>query len=252
MSFRHAVELLRADRLPFTPGAGGEPPKQSTVRKLPAPIVRDADDRQVLREVVDFYHEALKQSPEALQYLEKRGLKSSAMLEHFHLGFANRTLGYRLPNKNRQEGAELRGRLQKLGILRESWHEHFNGAVVGMYGRKITPGLREGTPLHLYLPGPHRGVWNEAALVTSKEIILCEALIDALTFWCAGYRHVTASYGVNGFTADHQAAFEKHGTRKVFIAYDRDEAGEAAAGPLAEECVPSMFDSLEVEVLFTT
>jgi DNA primase len=104
----------------------------------------------------------------------------------------------------------------------------------------------------LYLPGPHRGVWNEAALVTSKEIILCEALIDALTFWCAGYRHVTASYGVNGFTADHQAAFEKHGTRKVFIAYDRDEAGEAAAGPLAEECVPSMFDSLEVEVLFTT
>ena len=36
------------------------------------------------------------------------------------------------------------------------------GDVLGMYGRKITPNLREGTPLHLYLPGPHRGVWNEA------------------------------------------------------------------------------------------
>ena len=83
-------------------------------------------------------------------------------------------------------------------------HEHFNGSVVfpifslegdvlGMYGRKITPRLREGTPLHLYLSGPHRGVWNEKALIASKEIILCEAIIDALTFWCAGYRNAIAS-----------------------------------------------------------
>ncbi len=43
-------------------------------------------------------------------------------------------------------------------------------------------------------------MWNEEALEASKEIILCEALIDALTFWCAGYRNVIASYGVNGFT----------------------------------------------------
>ena len=85
----------------------------------------------------------------------------------------------------------MRGRLQKLGILRESGHEHFNGSLVipvitpagevaEMYGRKITPKLREGTPNHLYLKGEHRGVWNEEALAASKEIILCEALIDAL------------------------------------------------------------------------
>jgi len=106
VSFRHAVELLRSDLLPSA--SQGEPPKRSTVTKLPAPIVRDAGDHEVLLEVVNFYHEALKQSPEALQYLEKRGLKSSEMVEHFQLGFANRTLGYRLPHKNRQEGAELR------------------------------------------------------------------------------------------------------------------------------------------------
>ena len=52
-------------------------------------------------------------------------------------------------------------------------------------------------------PERMRGVWNEEALVASKEIILCESLIDALTFWAAGIRNVTASYGVNGFTADH-------------------------------------------------
>ena len=39
------------------------------------------------------------------------------------------------------------------------------------------------------------GVWNIQALAASDEIIVCESLIDALTFWCAGFRHVTASYG---------------------------------------------------------
>ena len=81
-------------------------------------------------------------------------------------------------------------------------------------------------------------MWNEEALIASKEIILCEALIDALTFWVAGYRNVTASYGVNGFTADHRAAFERHGTERVYIAYDarrcgrqsRREAGRGADG----------------------
>ena len=81
------------------------------------------------------------------------------MIEHFRLGFANRTLGYRLPEKNRIAGAEMRGRLQKLGILRESGHEHFNGSVVipifdpsRRSGRDVRAqdhahGLRDGTPL---------------------------------------------------------------------------------------------------------
>jgi DNA primase catalytic core len=245
VSFRHAVELLREDYLPLA-AVPIQPVKHGTVRKLPPPVARDADDRELLLQVVSYYNETLKQSPEAMKYLESRGLKSPEIIERFRLGFANRTLGYRLPAKNRAAGAEMRGRLQTLGILRESGHEHFNGSLVvpvfnpagdvmEMYGRKITPNLREGTPNHLYLPGEHAGVWNEEALAVSKEIILCEALIDALTFWVAGFRNVTASYGVNGFTADHRAAFEKHGTERVYIAYDRDEAGEKAAAALAEE-----------------
>jgi len=109
------------------------------------------------------------------------------------------------------------------------------GEVVEMYGRKITPNLREGTPDHLYLPGAHRGVWNEEAFGASKEIVLCESLIDALSFWNAGIRNVTASYGVNGFTDDHRAALNKHCTERVYIAYDRDEAGDKAAAALALE-----------------
>jgi DNA primase len=256
ISFRHAVEMLRREHLPLA----AEPiqaVKKSTVPKLPPPVAQESDDRVLMLQVVDYYSRALKQSPEALKYLAGRGLTSPEIIDRFKLGFANRTLGYGLEAKNRAGGAAVRGRLQQLGIYRESGHEHFNGSlvipvfssgeVVEMYGRKITPNLREGTPNHLYLPGEHRGVWNEEALIASKEIILCEALIDALTLWVAGFRNVTASYGVNGFTRDHKAAFEKHGTERVYIAYDRDEAGDNAAAKLAAGLMELGIDCYRVE-----
>src|SRR6266513_655434 len=258
ISFRHAVELLKQEHFPLAASSSAKPPQRSTVPKLPAPVSRDGDDRALLLQVTRYYHETLKNSPDALKDLQGRGLTSSQMIEQFQLGFANRTLGYGLPEKNRVAGAELRGKLQQLGIFRDTGHEHFNGSlvipvfnlegeVVEMYGRKITRALRENTPLHSYLPGPLHGVWNEQALIASKEIILCEALIDALTFWCAGYRHVTASYGVNGFTDDHRAAFQKHGTKRIYIAYDRDDAGERAAEKLAEEIMAMGIECFRVK-----
>jgi DNA primase len=261
VSFRHAVELLRDDNASLVTAAMIVPAgprtrltreglgvKHCTVPKLESPLDVAADDRELLRQVIDYYHETLKESPQALQYLGKRGLHNEEAIERFKLGYANRTLGYRLPQKNRVAGAESRGRLQQLGILRESGHEHFSGSLVipifddhghvaEVYGRKIVRGLHGDIALHLYLPGPHRGVWNIEALQATKEIILCEALIDALTFWCAGYRNVTASYGVEGFTEDHLAAFQRYGTERVLIAYDRDDAGEKAAAALAEKLI---------------
>ena len=245
VSFRHAAELLRAD---WAPGASAtsRPVKISTTVKLPGVLDAEEDDAALLRRVVDYYHSTLSRSPAALGYLAGRGLRHPEMVEHFRLGYADRSLAYRLPAKNRREGARIRERLQGLGVLRASGHEHLNGSVVvpvfdaegrvaELYGRKITPNLRVGTPRHLYLPGPHRGVWNVEALAASREIILCESLLDALTFWCAGFRHVTAAYGTAGVTPDHWRAFERYGTERVLIAYDRDEAGEAAAEQLAAE-----------------
>ena len=248
VSFRHAVELLKDDSTLAAESLGsGEPVKRTTVRVLAAPVALDADDRALLVQVVDYYHQTLKQSPEALAYLQSRGLNHSELVEHFKLGFANRTLGLRLPDKLRKAGADIRTRLERIGVYRASGHEHFNGSVVvpvlddaggvcELYGRKITPRLRPGTPLHMYLPAHDergRGVFNLTALKASKEIILCEAIIDALTFWCAGYRNVTTAYGVEGFTDELLAAFKAHGVERVLIAYDRDEAGERAAAKLA-------------------
>lgn len=251
VSFRHAVALLR-EGVP-TLGGNTAPVKQGTVRKLAAPVSLDADDQALLNQVVDYYHETLKQNPDALAYLDKRGINHPEAIDHFKLGVANRTLGLRLPEKNRVAGAELRSRLQRLGLYRDSGHEHFNGSLVipvlddngnvsEVYGRKIIDRLRKGTPKHLYLPGPHKGIFNLDALKASKEIILCESLIDALTFWCAGYRHVTASYGIEGFTATHLQAFKENKTERVLIAYDRDAAGDKAATLLAEQLIKAGLD----------
>jgi DNA primase catalytic core len=251
LSFRHAVEFLRDGRVTEMPAGARPIVKESRVKRLEQLATNDADDDALMVRVIDYYRRTLLESPEAQEYLARRGLGHPEMVEHFKLGFSNRTLCYRISDKDRN-GGELRLRLQKLGIFRASGHEHFNGSVVvpifdgvahgrsesrvvGMYGRKITPNLREGTPDHLYLPGPHRGVWNEAALLESKEVILCEAILDALTFWRAGFRNVITSYGVSGFTDAHREALKRHGTKVVRIAYDRDDAGDAAAAKLAEE-----------------
>lgn len=250
----HAIALLKKDYAP----ASGPVVKQCTVPKLPSPVTLGSEDRAVLLEVVRYYNGTLRETPEAMRYLEKRGLQSAEMMERFKIGFSDRMLGPALPEKNRLAGAEVRGQLERLGIFRSTGHEHLRGSLVipvlnldgdvaQMYGRKINDNLRGGTDYHLYLPGPMRGVWNEESFLASKEIILCESLIDALTFWCAGYRNVTASYGVNGFTKDHRAAFEKHGTKRVYIAYDGDEAGNKAAVKLAAELIETGVECFRVE-----
>jgi len=264
VSLPHAVQILKegtaltkGDRVGVT---------RSHRRHLPSLAAEQAEaageaaaEQQQLRAVLSYYHETLKQSTEALAWLSRRGLDSSELIEHFQLGYANKTLTYRLASGHTQAGRAERVRLQALGILRESGHEHFNGClivpVIGLpeggkpehanrvmqcYGRRMQPNNKlVSASRHLYLPQPLAGVWNEAALIADKDVILTEALIDAMTFWCAGYRNVIAAYGVNGFTFDHWQALKHHGTRRVWIAYDRDEAGNAAAEKLATELLAS-------------
>jgi hypothetical protein len=317
VSFRKAVEILRAEigeaaaPLPVVGGqsskeaepaanlslvaasvvADGSADEKPRVRVAPAnedlktdfaaKMMAAPDDQALLSAVVDYYHATMLATTAAKQYLDKRGIYSMEMIRHFRLGFANRTLAYLLPDKQVKAGAAVRGSLQRLGVLRESGHEHLNGSLVvpviaptyacaagiaaqavsgaqsaatsgvvlELYGRKLLDNLRAGTPKHLYLPEcvsaalgkaastpgvvRYRGVFNEAGIEREEEIIVCEALIDALTFWCAGFRNVTTSYGVNGFTDELLAALLRFGTKRVLIAYDNDDAGNSAAAKLA-------------------
>jgi len=262
VSFRHACELLKAGTLAALAGpATGAPLKKSTVPKLPSPLAADADDQGALRQVLDYYHERLKENPDALAYLKKRGLTAEAIAA-FKIGFVDRTLGLRLPHKNRAEGAAIRERLQRLGIYRESGHEHLRGRIVfpvindtgdkcgslggeigTVYGRAIDAPTKDAR--HLFLPGPQRGVFNPSAL-HSPEIILCEGIIDALTFWCAGFKNVTTGFSAKALPQELLDALIKAKVRRVLIAFDRDEAGDRGAEEVAAQLKAYGIDCLRV------
>ncbi|MBL8112465.1 MAG: DNA primase, partial [Acidobacteria bacterium] len=174
--------------------------------ELPSPLREGAEDQELVSDAVAYYQARLERSPEALAYLGKRGLDDAELIARFRLGYGDRTLGVTL-------SAKLRRKLQELGFFRSSGHEHFNGSltvpffgekgeVLGCYGRKINDNLRPGTPDHLYLPGPHRGLLNREAFKASGEIILCEAPLDALSAWRHGFRNVTTAFGVEGFSEE--------------------------------------------------
>jgi DNA primase len=275
VSFRHAVELLReAPEAPKAPGADVSPEagqasapsrgrgKAKTAGpSLSAPVDLEAADHRLMRQVLDYYHQRLKHpGSEARAYLQSRGLESEAAMDRFCLGYADGTLGLRLPHKRRKDGARVRGQLQKLGLYRDTGREHFDGClvmpifdgdghVVQIYGRKLSDANRGRRPSHLYLPGPLRGVWNPPETWPSDtpqdELILCESIIDALTLWVHGFTHVTASYGIEGFTDDHLAMLKRwaapgNGGKRLLIAYDRDDAGENAAHKLSERLLTEL------------
>ncbi len=194
ISFRHAVEKLQT-----IAGLTPEPATLQTRMGTEHPVLiseinssSPQNDQQLLKHVVDFYHQSFLNQPQAMAYLQKRCCFHPEAAKQFHIGYANRTLGYRVPTTT-ADGKKLKSSLQQLGILRASGHEHLNGSVViplfdehgnivQMYGRKILDNLRKGTPDHLYLGTELRGVFNGAALEHQTEILLCESILDALTF----------------------------------------------------------------------
>jgi DNA primase len=139
VSLPHAVQILKT-------GAPLEGERvgvgRSQVRHLPSlvagptathaatDIADAAMEQALLRQVVDSYHANLKTSSEALAYLAARGLNHPELIDHFQLGYANKSLTYRLPPTHTQGGRAIRGQLQALGVLRESGHEHLNGCLV--------------------------------------------------------------------------------------------------------------------------
>lgn len=244
ISFRRAAEKLAA-RLGLAPQAAAIRTNRGTEHEILHSPDDGLTDAQWMGIVTDFYHATFCNQPQAMQYLQKRKCFHPEAVKKFKIGYANRTLGYRVPTTT-AAGRTLKERLQKLGVLRkETGHEHLNGSVVfpitdrqggivtQLYGRKITDGLRKGTPLHLYLEQPKRGLWNPESVMPGGELIVCEAILDALTFWCAGFRNVTCTFGANGMNEDLWALIHDRRPRWVILAQDNDKAGNEAVAKLA-------------------
>jgi DNA primase len=65
-------------------------------------------------------------------------------------------------------------------------------------------------------------------------VVLCEAPLDALTFWVNGIRNVTFFHGTGGFPDCLLDALLENRVRTIRLAYRADEAGNRAAARDAE------------------
>ena len=237
VSKRHAIELLRADR----GVGGGKVVKRSSTTKLPVAITA-TDDSKLMAQVVSYYADALTRNPKALDYIRRSGVTGADIIERFHVGLSDRTLGYRIPKANRKGGAEVRGRLHALGVLKETGHELLrgcvtipltdaNGSVVSMYGRRMKLDTRTAETPDVWLNT--KGLFNVEAFTASTEILLCSNPFEALIVRGAGVGNATAVHPDN--FDELSDAIVKGTTTKVTILFPRTEEGETATTSIKEK-----------------
>ena len=257
LSFRHAFELLAHGGKAAFERPPDAPRKQTTVPRLACPLDEAAPDAILLDQVATYYASRLAapENQSARDYLVSRGLDDEALWQHFGIGFSDRTLGLRIPEKNRKQGGELRQRLQAIGVYRPTGREHLNGCITipirecgphcqtsrritQIYGRRTEPKAPEATR-NLHLARPLGGIFNPAAL-SHREIILTGSLLDALTFIrhgsAAGLAPMDATtcvYGSEGVTDDLFEAIRTANINSVRLAFEASDAGELAAAQAA-------------------
>jgi hypothetical protein len=204
-SMTHATELVRSGWQPDgTPGLV----TKSTVRALAVLCDPDADDEAVIDAVLAHYQGERRASEQAKNWLAERGV-DDALADELRIGFANRTLGYRLPEANRKDGAKLRDQLMRLGIYRSSGHEHFRGCMVvpvlsadGRVFQLCGIRLASASSECQWAAGLPGGMLNEA-VAANAEVIVVASVDEALTVIGVGHRAVVAPGRPGGFhTAD--------------------------------------------------
>ena len=214
----------------------------------PARILKPEDAEALLQRVVKFYVRTLRKDPAGMGYLNRRNLSGATLLEAFQIGYSNGSLLRALP-----KSGDLIRNLKTLGVLNAKGQEHFRGCVTvpifdatgkatGIYGRRVT----DAEPSHLYLPGPHRGVFNGAAAKTSQSLFITEAIFDALSLWQAGFKNAVALYGAHGWTDDHAQLLRDNGTTEIYLALDNDATGAEATERLEKETLPPLVKQIHV------
>lgn len=187
-------------------------------------------DRLILDQTLAYHTACLSQSDRAQAFLLSRGIYDEAAIDHFKLGFADRTLGLTLKTMDKLQEACSRGALQRLGLLKPSGHEFFRGAIVfpfisehdeviGGYGRRVTPKLSAGTVYHVHWYGEDLGFFNQQALLGGKSMILCKNPIEALSWWCNGFQNVMGLMGIYSFEQEHLTKLKVHRIKQVYLAF---------------------------------
>lgn len=191
--------------------------------------------------LTDLYRRALPGNARAMRFLEGEELADPLLIDHFRLGFADRTLGRVLRDDGRDAARAARTALTRIGAFGVSGHELLRGCLVvpvldvggivrQCVGYRIAP-PRGSPPLQRWLQMDGPRLWNLPALDETGEVVVCDEILCALLIWRAGHRRVIACPRVatDGELAELVARIVACGPVATQLAFAADETGHRAA-----------------------
>jgi DNA primase len=194
-----------------------------------------SDHDAVLEKTAAFYQLQLHRHPQAIRYLQQRGLHDPALIEELGIGYAP---GGNLRRHLAAQGYPL-DLLLTTGLINRHGRDTFcrrvifpcrqHGQIVNLYGRSI------GTAFpHRLLPRSKGGLFAWSTVGQFSAVILVEGLFDLAALWQSGFRNTTCALGTHLTPAQFGQLSDRPG-RSVYLVLDQDEnqAGQQAAQQLA-------------------
>jgi DNA primase len=193
-----------------------------------------ADPAAVLEQACAFYQRQLDRYPEALRYLEQRGLHDRTLIRELQIGYApggslRRHLlaqGYSLDLLHHTGLINLQGcdaLYQR--VVFPCWQD---SRIVNLYGRSIGAAFA-----HRFLPGSKGDLVAWETVRQFSSVILVEGMFDLAALWQAGFHNTTCSLGIH-LTPGQLRQLCEH-PRTVYLTFDVDDngSGQQAARELA-------------------
>ena len=197
----------------------------------------------VLSEAASYYQCQLAKSKDAMAYLERRGVRSRAVIEQMRIGYA--------PGRCLRAWLEWLGYsasyLRDTGLLTPAGTDSFSHRIVfplegNLYGRTIGWAAP-----HRFLPQSKGGLYDWARLRREREVILVEGLLDVAAMREAGFGNTTCSLGTH-LNREQWSQLCEPGERTIAIAFDGDASGQQAGWDLALRCAGSGVRARRVEL----
>ena len=210
-------------------------PFRQSVAHLKQELGLSVPASELLQQTAAFYQLQLHRHPEAIRYLEQRGLCDPTLIEELGLGYA--------PGANLRHHLAALGysfdRLLQVGLINSQGRDAFcrrvifpcrqQGQTVNLYGRSIGKAFP-----HRLLPRSKGGLFAWESVRHFSTAILVEGLFDLAVLWQAGFRNTTCAIGTH-LTPTQLAELGDRSGRLVYLVFDQDEnhAGQTASDQLA-------------------
>ena len=138
-------------------------------------------DNLHIQQAFEYYQQRYQDSPFAQQFVGNNCCIDNEFITELSIGYCDRTLGKNIPKARSPEGAEIRGSLQRCGLVRPTGHELFrgcivipmvdnNGSIISAVGHRVGR-LRNGDKSVVYWHKPEPRAFVDVGMAFAKELM---------------------------------------------------------------------------------